>query len=414
MRFSLACLAVRYLGVTTMLAGLAWTAADVVSVVHDEQAGVRIKELLKSLHPLSLAMVGAAASLAARIAGSPAPLRKRSPPFDLQAAVGKYLEWEGPNRWVTRVATGVALVFLAFFLGIVWGSFRDGLQRQADGDAAAAIAFVLLFLSFPVVVFRMKCLIAGLRRVAPRAETLLHRSRRQPVLYLRSFATDRAAAPWEASSMFMGWFLGWLPETFERALAKAVANVGPLVAIGIPGERLPPLGAARLYVRDGNDWKKVVAELVSASRIVVMRVGYTESFWWEFEHLTANCDPRKVVIYMPARDRRDRYAYFVERAKDHVSHPFPKSLGQAMFLGFSSGWQPLLLGVKGPSLAARLRRFFSGSPAPAVREAIHGALRQLGLNATRLRFQFREWFVIVVLPPAILMAVTSILSLFAS
>ena len=36
----------------------------------------------------------------------------------------------------------------------------------------------------------------------------------------------------------------------EQELAVLMGRLGPVVAIGKPGERLPELGAARLYVAD--------------------------------------------------------------------------------------------------------------------------------------------------------------------
>ena len=59
-----------------------------------------------------------------------------------------------------------------------------------------------------------------------------------PVLYLRSFADDGCAAR----------RYGALTE--EEQLAKALAWVGPLLAVGRPGEVLPHVGAQRIYVAD--------------------------------------------------------------------------------------------------------------------------------------------------------------------
>ena len=267
----------------------------------------------------------------------------------------------------------------------------------------------MLILNFAVVVFRLRCLMAGLRRWAPRAETLL-RSRRRPVLYLRSFKTDKRAKSWEASSMFLGWLLGWLPETYERSLAKAVADIGSLVAVGEPRERLPPLGAARLYVRDGDEWQRVVAELVRVSRLVILRVGRTEGFWWEFKHLVETCDPKKVLIYLPHEDHGALYSYLRDRAGDVVAHSFPNSPHGALFLRFDEDWTPQLLGLRGPSMAAKFRRLLAGSPAPAVREALNGAEERLGRNTRSLPLQFREWVVIGVLALSLLWALMLLFS----
>ena len=143
---------------------------------------------------------------------------------------------------------------------------------------------------------------------------------------------------------------------------------------------------------------EVVADLVGVSQFVILRIGDTEGFWWEFNYLRANCDPKKVVIYLPEEaDHGARYSLLRGRVEDHIPHPFPSSPGGALFLVFGPDWTPRLLGKRGPSRSARLRRLLSGSPAPSVREALNGALKRLGLNARRLPFQFREWFIYILL-----------------
>jgi len=358
-----------------------------------------VGSLLDSLDPgLWLGSLAASVFVLTRLAPAWSAQRSRKPyvPFDFLGAFGTYIEREsGAARWM-RWLRGAALIVLAVpVLGLAWGVVRGGVYRSFARSPADAmmVAGVMMVLSFFVVVIRFRCLVAGLRRCAPRAETLLRYKRRRPILYLRSFATDTGADDWEASSMFLGWFLGWPPETYERSLAKAVSRVGPVVAVGQPGERLPPHGAARLYVRADEDWKRVVADLVRESDLVIMRIGQTRGFWWEFEHLVASTDPSKVVIYLPHTDHGDLYSYFRGRAVDHVRHEFPLSPGSAMFVGFDAGWKPRLFGSRGASLSAKLRRLLAGSPAPAVREALNGALKRLDLNARRLPFQFREWFI---------------------
>jgi hypothetical protein len=62
------------------------------------------------------------------------------------------------------------------------------------------------------------------------------------VLYLRSFALDAQLG----RPSRMERFLGTIPlANAEQAIVKVLRKYGPVIAIGRPGEALPPLGAAR-------------------------------------------------------------------------------------------------------------------------------------------------------------------------
>ena len=75
------------------------------------------------------------------------------------------------------------------------------------------------------------------------------RDRRQPILLLRSFQDDLTPIsrrlPFttaQPSDLYAG---AW---TLEEAVEKTLRGYGPVIAIGRPGEKLPPAGAAREYV----------------------------------------------------------------------------------------------------------------------------------------------------------------------
>jgi ABC-type nitrate/sulfonate/bicarbonate transport system permease component len=174
----------------------------------------------------------------------------------------------------------------------------------------------------------------------------LKNDRRRPILYLRSFSKD------EGISSFLG---GHTP---EQSLAMAVLPLGPLVAIGQPGETLPPAGAARLHVVDHDHWKTVVENLASVSQFVVLRIGQSEGFWWELKHLFATCEPEKVLIFLPANEPTKDYLTFCTRAKDILPVGLPLETGRACFLAFGAGWQPFLVGWPKGRLQAICRAIF--------------------------------------------------------
>jgi len=305
-------------------------------------------------------------------------------PFDFQATFGPYIVHETVRRRILRWSLGLVCLLVGLCVGLLSRGSSENLvkysysaEEQATGWAVAWVEGV----SSTLLVF------TSWRLFARRAESVLRRNRRRPVLYLRSFQADVRMLG-GVGDLFRLIFFGTPAESPERALAGSLTGVGPLVAVGQPREKLPPLGAARLYVRD--DWQAVVAGLARASDLVVFRIGRTEGFWWEIRHVVSACDPRRVLIYLPKKDRENVYTAFWRRAAEVFPRRLPFRTGAALFLGFDADWNPRLLGIDGPSEAARGRWWLLGGSAPIVREALNETLKPLGLDARRLPWRWRE------------------------
>ena len=127
------------------------------------------------------------------------------------------------------------------------------------------------------------------------ADAAMARDPRPPILYLRSFADDGEALIGEQSWwMRRGAALGAVV-TAEQEMAELLAAIGPVVAIGKPGEPLPELGAARLYVSD-DQWQAKVQELMKKARLVVVRVGASPGLLWEIEQAFAHLPRQRLVL----------------------------------------------------------------------------------------------------------------------
>jgi hypothetical protein len=129
----------------------------------------------------------------------------------------------------------------------------------------------------------------GKRIKTKSADEVIKQDARPPVLYLRSFADDKVSAKqlisrlWEMAEsdlMFSG-------TTEEETLAKAFERIGPCIALGRPGETLAPLGMYRMYF-DDREWKEGIGMLLKQARLVILRAGSTESFFWEFREVIKN------------------------------------------------------------------------------------------------------------------------------
>jgi hypothetical protein len=102
---------------------------------------------------------------------------------------------------------------------------------------------------------------------------------RAPVIYLRSFHLDKRFA-----RRRMGIVRVVAVCTEEEQLVKALREIGPVVAIGKPGERLPRLGAQRIYVEDA-DWQEQIRFWFTRAALVVIQVPSepTKGVTWEID-----------------------------------------------------------------------------------------------------------------------------------
>jgi hypothetical protein len=148
------------------------------------------------------------------------------------------------------------------------------------------------------------------------ANKVLSEDKRPPVIYLRSFKDDeKAAAPIVAQ--YMPVFF-----TEEEYLVDALNDFGPCVAIGQPSEKLPDLGAARMYL-DDDEWQDKVRELLASSSLVVLRAGDTPNFFWEVEQSAKIIKPKNIIILIP----KIRYDLFRTRANQYFPKPLPEDIG---------------------------------------------------------------------------------------
>lgn len=159
--------------------------------------------------------------------------------------------------------------------------------------------YVVPLLAAFVLVARVSILLfrSGWKYEARTAEEVLASDPRPPVVYLRSFGVDDQllVTAGGRSARLAGFVTYTASVSPEQEMAYIMDGIGPVVAIGKPGERLPELGAARLYVGD-DEWRRVVGELMIDAALVVIRAGETANLWWEIEEVMARCSPERVII----------------------------------------------------------------------------------------------------------------------
>ena len=110
-------------------------------------------------------------------------------------------------------------------------------------------------------------------------------------------------------------------KTYEERLARTLRKVGPFVAVGDPTERLPLLGAARMYAAD-EEWQETVDELTDRAGVVLLHAGEGDGLAWEVRHVIELDAPERVILSLPLLakrkepSRQERYDAFRRRFGD--------------------------------------------------------------------------------------------------
>jgi hypothetical protein len=126
-----------------------------------------------------------------------------------------------------------------------------------------------------------------------------------PVLLLRSFVDDVAGIP--PNALFPRLF--WRPKRLEETIGEELTRAGPFVAIGKPGERLPQIGAHRLYVAD-SQWQELVKSYIARSQWIILIAGKTMWVQWELADIVAQRRVGQLLIVFPRiadKDRAERW-----------------------------------------------------------------------------------------------------------
>lgn len=110
------------------------------------------------------------------------------------------------------------------------------------------------------------------------------------VLYLRSFIDDKIT---KKRISFVNDV-----RSEEEVLVEVLSDIAPVYAIGDPKDKKMPLGASRIYV-DDEHWKSTVIDMMNRAVVVVLRLGKTDSFWWEVETAVTNIPLDKVMFVVP-------------------------------------------------------------------------------------------------------------------
>lgn len=149
---------------------------------------------------------------------------------------------------------------------------------------------------------------------------------RPPVLYLRSFQSDRRGSRRPANLPTL------VPTHFStevEQLALPFRPLGPLEVVHPPEGVLPDL-PGRLVRLDDAAWQAEVDARIQRARLVLLRAGASDGLLWEVETCLRRLTPERLIIVVPGSRGTDEYEQFMERFQDR----FPRALP-----AYSGGWR---------------------------------------------------------------------------
>lgn len=138
------------------------------------------------------------------------------------------------------------------------------------------------------------------------------------VLYLRSFSDDDTAREQLPSPVG----INRRNPTFEEKVSRDLRKYN-FIAVGRPNEKLPPLGAKRLYIHD-DLWRKQVSILIEKATIIVVKPNFTKGIVWELETIMRKEFLTKLVLYHVFTDIPDKKVqiFYYNKFKDLIKNSF--------------------------------------------------------------------------------------------
>jgi hypothetical protein len=182
------------------------------------------------------------------------------------------------------------------------------LQTHGIGEVLMQLLALLIILCFTGLIQSFLRRTARWFSRASYAEQV-ERDQRPPILFLRSFQDDQVHLPER------GWWRRWVRallapgirgRRLDHFLVESFSRYGPALALGNPGEKQLPFGAARVYCTH-DTWKDQVAEIANRANYVVLVADSTPGVEWEIWHfLTPAWREKTLFIVAPkSKDLRE-------------------------------------------------------------------------------------------------------------
>jgi hypothetical protein len=224
----------------------------------------------------------------------------------LGALVWHFSEWLGQTLAYAPIYLLTLIIWLVFlpmvmlhraFIGETVARHSDFADIVSMAQQSGRLAVIAVVLIAARALWRV-----GTRFNLRQRDAIILKDK-PPVLLLRSFVDDVAGIPPNALIPRLLWRRKRLEETIGAELTRA----GPFVAIGKPGERLPQIGAHRLYVGDA-DWQNVVTSYIARAEPIILIAGKTTWVQWELANIVALGRMNRLLIVFSGSADAERVA----------------------------------------------------------------------------------------------------------
>lgn len=171
----------------------------------------------------------------------------------------------------------------------------------ADKLAELALFLGVLLLAVADVPYRFG------RRIAARdVKRMLNEDQRPELLLLRSFMDEglRLRARRTERQSALERLVLRRRERFEELVAWSLWRIGPVVAAGEPGTKLPPLGAAREDYGE-EEWQQKMTDKIDTSRFIVFIVGRSRWLGWEIDRVREKQALHRAIFVFPPVPRAE-------------------------------------------------------------------------------------------------------------
>jgi hypothetical protein len=209
----------------------------------------------------------------------------------------KVLDFPGPTELLGGCLPRLLLAMIIYVVGVPLSlavfAFMAGHDREAGRGGRPPYGAGFAFLAGVAGTHRLARRVAGRRARDLRGK----KPRWKPVLLLRSFADDE---------LVIGETKATIPAlarkvTLEETLVEQFGPVGPVIVIGRPGERLPPIGGHRLWLNN-QAWQDAAKLLMEESQLILFVLGKTadeRGAAWELREIASKSCIEKLVLVVP-------------------------------------------------------------------------------------------------------------------
>lgn len=202
--------------------------------------------------------------------------------------------------WLIVLILSTPLIFVGYMSLIDWATRVVGPGQEVWVLILSPIVLGAFILVLMYRVFRWEAARAWQRDV---------RQKTPFALYLRSFAEDASVVVGPIASSRAArsaeHLLGRMFSVERLILRALLTNRLAGVAVGAPGERLPPLGFHRLYFSD-QDWQREVADLIADCRVVIVNSSISRWVEWELAEIVRQGLRDKLILIAHGRTAGER------------------------------------------------------------------------------------------------------------